>query len=289
MPKKILKYVTSPYSLYLFFECWLLYSNIILAVTAVGWSLSVGIIMQQQYDLLVTILIFVMTFLMYNRDRLQDSSNEDDQANMQARSLWVSQHQQLLRFLTLGATLMASVILYLRPAAIPPILGGIGFALVYSLKILPGGKAPKQLPGVKIPYVAILWAVLTVGIPQAVVGIWNWRTGLATMAVCCFASALINLNDIRDIPGDRLVGTKTIAVMWGEKIARLISILLAGIGGYIAIELHSLGFLLVAIYITMLMLIYRRVADRGFRWLIEGAGIIAYIAVFFTSSIELAI
>ena len=283
MKEKTVKHVIYTYSPYLFIESWLLYSNIFLAATAVGWSLSIGSLIQQQPDPLVLMLIFAMTFLMYNRDRIRDSSNEDDQVNMQERSRWVANHQQLLRFLMIGATVIVGAILFLRPAAIPLILSGIGFALVYSTKILPGGKAPKQLPALKIPYVAILWAVLTVGIPQSVVGIWNWRAGLATTALLCFVSAFINLNDIRDIQGDRLVGTKTLAVIWGEKIARLISILLAGIGGYVAIELHSLGFFLVACYIVILILIYRKPADRVFRWLIEGSGIISYLVVFYTN------
>jgi 4-hydroxybenzoate polyprenyltransferase len=279
----MIKYVNHFQYSYRLIECWILYSNIFLAVTAVGWGLSIEMLMQQQYDPFVLMLIFALTFLMYNRDRITDSSNEDDQANMQERARWVSQHLQQLRFLMIGAAVMIVVLLLLRPAAIPPILAGIGFALVYSMKILPGGKAPKQLPGLKIPYVAILWAILIVGIPQAVAAIWNGRAVLLTTAFFCFVSALINLNDIRDIQGDRLVGTKTLAVICGEKKAKLISILFAAISGYIAITLNSLGFFLVACYIIILTLIYRREADRAFRWLIEGAGIVAWLAVLYTS------
>nr|WP_228048819.1 UbiA family prenyltransferase [Nodularia sp. LEGE 04288] len=240
-------------------------------------------LIQRQYDLPVLVLIFALTFLMYNLDRITDSSNEDDQANMQERTRWISQHQQTLRFLMIGAAVIVAILLILRPAAIPPILSGIGFAFIYSMKILPGGKAPKQLPGLKIPYVAILWAILNIGIPQAVAGVWNGRLPLLTITFFCFVSALINLNDIRDIQGDSLVGTKTLAVICGKKTAKFISIFLAAIGGYVAIELNSLGFFLVAGYIIILTLIYRKKADRAFRWLIEGAGIVAWLAVFYTS------
>lgn len=228
-------------------------------------------------DLPVLGLVFCLTLLTYNRDRLADYTGRDDQMNMKQRTQWIARHYRTLAALTTGTAVGAVVLLALRPAALPPILAGLGFALVYSGRILPGGRAPKQLPGLKVPYVAALWALLSVGIPLAAAGgPWNGRTALVTVAFFCFAAALVNLNDIRDIKGDRAVDTITIPVLWGEYPARLVSVGLAGLAGAAALGLQSAGLLFIALYVVVLALTYREDTDGLFRWLIEGIGLLTW-------------
>lgn len=271
---------STQFRMYVALERWLLYTSGVLAGTAVGWSLSVYLLMNLRHDPLVLVLVFALTLLMYNRDRVADYSRKDDKVNMQDRAHWISTHLRELRVLVIGATVIVLVLLVLRPAALPPILAGLSFALAYNARVLSGGRAPKQLPGLKVPYVAALWTLLSVGIPLAVAGdSWNWRATLVASAVFSFAAALVNLNDIRDVKGDRLVGTLTLAVLWGEHQARFASILLAGLAASAAAALHSVGFFVVALYITALVATYRSHTDRFYRWFIEGAGIAASLAV----------
>jgi 4-hydroxybenzoate polyprenyltransferase len=236
--------------------------------------------MNLPYDPLVLLIVLLLTLLMYNRDRLADYSQKDDRVNMQERAYWISTHLRQLRILVISSTIILCVLLVLRPVALLPIGCGLGFSLSYSAKILPGGRAPKQLPFLKVPYVAALWTVLAVGIPLTVAGgSWNWRVLLVANAIFYLAAALVNLNDIRDVEGDRLVGTQTIAVLWGKPMAGLVSIILSGIAASVAIPLRSVGLFLVAIYTIILVITYRTHADRIYRPFIEGAGIVAGLVV----------
>lgn len=259
---------------------WLLHSSFVMAGSAVGWSLTSERLLELRHDPLVHTLIFALAVLFYNRDRLADSGSPDDQLNMAERARWVATHRRALRRLVGAATIACGVLLVLRPAALPPILAGLGFALVYSVRRLPGGRAPKQLPGLKTPYVAFLWTLLVVGVPVAAAGgPWDRRLPFVAGAMFAFVAAQVTVNDIRDLEGDRLVGTRTLAVLWGEQGARVAAILLALLAAAAALALGSGGLLLAAGYTAGYAAAYRRAADGVFRWLIEGAGIVTWLAV----------
>ena len=261
-------------------ESWLIYASIGLGFSAVGWTLSFYLLMDLPYDLLVLGLVFALTLIMYNRDRLTDYSQPDDRANMGQRSEWIFQHLFQIKVLIIAATVLSVIVVLIRPVALIPILGGLGFSLCYSMKVLPRGRSFKQLPGLKVPYVASLWVVLTVAIPLAVAGgLWNSRAALVATACFCYYAALVNLNDLRDVEGDRLVGTFTLPVLLGKRPARLVSLLLAVLGGGIAAWLGSLGFSIVGVYEAILVISYRHDLDQVLSWFIQLAGVFACLAV----------
>ncbi|MCZ7573911.1 MAG: UbiA family prenyltransferase [Ardenticatenaceae bacterium] len=230
------------------------------------------------YDVHVHALVFALALLFYNRDRLADSSEPDDQLNMAERAQWVVAHRRALRLLVGAAAAASALLLAQRPAALAPILAGLGFALAYSARRLPGGRAPKQLPGLKTPYVAALWTLLIVGVPLAGAGRpWDRQALLGASAIFALVAAQVTVNDIRDLEGDRLVGTRTLAVLWGERGARLAAILCALLAAAAALALRSRGLVLAAAYTTAYAAAYRRPADSAFRWLIEGAGIATWL------------
>jgi len=123
---------------------------------------------------------------------------------------------------------------------------GLALALMTSLWVIPvglaavlagwfytGGKNPYGYIGLGEVFVFVFFGlVATVGttyvilekIPQMA-----WLQGIATG---CLACALLVINNLRDIPTDRLVGKRTLAVRLGDQRTRIlfISLILLGIG-----------------------------------------------------------
>ena len=266
---------------------WLLYPSLVMAASAVGWSLSADRLLGLPHDAAAQALVFALAFLFYNRDRLADHARPDDVLNTADRARWFAAHERTLRVLSLGAAMGSVGLLALRPALLPPILAGFGFALAYNVRCLPGGKAPKQLPGLKTPYVAALWTLLVAGAPLANAG-WPWaghavaeerRIVWTALALFGLVAAQVTVNDIRDVAGDRLVGTQTFAVLWGERGARLVALGCAALTAAAGFSLRSAGLLAAAGYLAACAVAYRREADGRFRWLIEGAGCATWLAV----------
>ncbi|BAC91478.1 UbiA family prenyltransferase [Gloeobacter violaceus] len=262
-------------------ERWLLYPNVVLALTAVLWSACTQKLLNIPQDPAVLALVFALTLVTYNRDRLADADSPADRSNTAERTRWVDRHRKSLARFTGGAALVAAMLLCLRPMALAPIGAGIGFALVYSSRVLPGGRAVRQLPVTKVPYVALLWAVLTVAVPAAAAGTaWNGRAALVGSLIFFAAAALVNLNDLRDLRGDRIAGTLTLPVLLGDGPARLFSAISGSLVGLCAVLLEQPGLGLLGLYIALLALSYRVEDDRLFRWLIEGIGVPTWLAVF---------
>lgn len=259
---------------------WLLYPSLVMAASAVGWSLSADRLLGLRHDWAVHLLVFALAILFYNRDRLADHASPDDLLNTGARARWIARHRTALRALVAAAAAVSVVVLALRPAALPPILAGLGFALAYSVRFLPGGRAPKQLPGVKAPYVAALWTLLVVGAPVAAAGVGLAASGaLVALAIFALVAAQVTVNDIRDVAGDRLVGTRTVAVLWGDVGARRVALGLAAVTVLAALPLGSPGLTLAALYTAAYALSYRREADAAFRWWVEAAGVATWLGV----------
>lgn len=258
----------------------LLYPSIVMAASAVGWSLTTTRLLKLPWDPAVHLLVFALAVLFYNRDRLAGHVAPDDRLNMAERTEWIARHRRALRGLVAAMAATSGLVLAARPAALPPILAGLGFALAYSMRLLPGGRAPRQLPGLKAPYVAALWVLLVVGAPLAAAGApWTGRAGLIAVAIGALVAAQVSVNDIRDVVGDRLVGTQTFAVLWGERGARAAGLLAALLTGGVAVLLASAGLGLAALYTAGYTLTYRREADDRFRWIIEGAGLATWLGV----------
>ncbi|WP_158633002.1 UbiA family prenyltransferase [Dulcicalothrix desertica] len=176
---------------------------------------------------------------------------------MKDRSNWIFQHLSQLKISIILATVISLFIITMIPAALPPVLFGIAPALGYTLKFLPEGKSPKQLPGVKAFYVGTLWTVLVAWIPLAAVGgAWTQKAVLLALACFCFIASSSNLNDIHDIEGDKLVGTMTLAVLVGAKNAKIISLILAILGGSISVLIGSIPFVIVATYVVIIVTTY---------------------------------
>ena len=123
---------------------------------------------------------------------------------------------------------------------------GLALALMTSLWVIPvglaavlagwfytGGKNPYGYIGLGEVFVFVFFGlVATVGTTYVIlekIPAMAWLQGIATG---CLACALLVINNLRDIPTDRLVGKRTLAVRLGDQRTRIlfISLILLGIG-----------------------------------------------------------
>jgi 1,4-dihydroxy-2-naphthoate octaprenyltransferase len=123
---------------------------------------------------------------------------------------------------------------------------GLALALMTSLWVIPvglaavlagwfytGGKNPYGYIGLGEVFVFVFFGlVATVGTTYVIlekIPAMAWLQGIATG---CLACALLVINNLRDIPTDRLVGKRTLAVRLGDQRTRILflSLILLGIG-----------------------------------------------------------
>ena len=239
-------------------ESWLIYGAILQAAHTVGWAVSVYQFMDLSFNPLVLVLIFMTSLMAYNSDYLMHYSESDDQVNSKNRSEWISKRLRLIQVLVIVATITSLTLAFTFTKVLPIILVGLVLVLIYNVKFLPGGNSIKQLPGIKAFYAAALWTTLVVCVPVVnASGFLNRNAILVAIACFCFAAALANLSDIRDLEGDLQVGTKTLPVLLGERAAKFISLVLILIGGCIAIWIDNMPIFITAIYTEVFILIFR--------------------------------
>lgn len=250
-----------------------------MAGSAAGWVIVTAHALAFPVDWALIGLAFSLALAFYTRDRLDERERHTDLLTMPERTLWVQRHSVALKGMVWASFAAAVVLLALRPAALPPILAGAGFALSYTVRWLPwrGRRLGwKHLPGLKMPFVAILWILITVITPAAVYGqVWRANTWLLAAAVCALIMVQILLNDLRDVTGDRLSGTLSLPALVGEAAARRIGYGLTLAAALLALFFASASLLLAALYSAFLVWRYRRDDDILWRSWIEAQGLMA--------------
>jgi hypothetical protein len=260
----------------------LVWTNILIAGSAVGWVVVTLRALNLPLDGGLIVLAFILTLVFYTRDRLDGKERQADSIAMPERTAWVQHHAPLLKRIVWAGALSALGLAAIRPAAMPPLLAGLGLALTYTVRWLPwqGRRVGwKHLPGMKMPLVAALWTLVVVITPAAVYGqVWRRDTWLVAGGVCALVMTQILLNDVRDAEADRLNGTRSLPVVLGEPAARRVGYILAGLGALPALAVAPLPFVLTAVYSAILIWRYRRERDARWRGWIEAQGVVAGVA-----------
>ena len=262
-----------------------LWLNLLMAASAAGWVIVTSKLLFLPLDGVLVALAFVLAVAFYTRDRLDESEQSTDATTMPQRTAWVQRYANPLRRLVWLNFGMAIILLMIRPAALPPILAGLGFALTYTIRWLPwrGRRVGwKHLPAMKMPFVAILWTVLTVITPATVYDkLWQVASWRVAASVCLLIMIQILINDLRDLTGDQKSGTDSLPVLLGDPQARRIGYLLALIAALLVPR--PLALPLTALYSALLLWRYRRQADEQWRFWIEVQGVVPALLAMWTS------
>jgi len=201
------------------FLCRLAYSNLWIALTAVGQayvnSLLLGIHAPQAYWLCGLSMFFVYTFAKTVRfDPQADMANDPERMGFLMRWRWPLIALASLGFLqglwlTMGHPLRAWLFTF-------ALMG----AVLYDVKWLPKGfryRRLKDITGVKSLVVALIWGVQTAALPAYDAGLSLLNP--AVLAVVLYGAMSMFINtvyfDIGDMKGDRLEGVITLPLHWG--------------------------------------------------------------------------
>ncbi|MGM0557003.1 MAG: UbiA family prenyltransferase [Myxococcota bacterium] len=218
-----------------------IYSNLYIALAATlltqasYWLLDVP----ARWDAL-SVLVFSATLLVYNLDRLVSASEEDEVAGTD-RHTWIREHSTMLWGLAVagGAGSLAS--LFFLETSLWSVLIPLGvLSLAYSLPVLVGGegrKRLKEIPGLKIFVISLVWAAVTAVLPALNAGFepLSAEVGLLTAERFIYIFAITLPFDVRDIVRDESSGIETIPMMLGVERTRVLSLVsMAVFGGICA-------------------------------------------------------
>lgn len=255
----------------------LLWTNIVMAASAVGWVVVTSRVLEIPIDLPLCLLAFCACAAFYTMDRLGEREWENDRNSMPRRTTWVMRHAAVLKLVVGAEFLVAIFALATRPVLFPVIILGAVIGLGYSVR-LPSSRWPrlgfKYLPGAKAFFVAALWCVLVVVAPALSSGtLTNSALIPLMLSVGALVTVQITINDIRDMRADDLADTRTLPVLLGDRATRVLGVgflFTATVSGAIA---GSPALLVAVAYTLAALLCYSSNKDETWRPWIEGQGI----------------
>jgi 4-hydroxybenzoate polyprenyltransferase len=209
----------------------LVFSNIFIALAAVALScqtyylLEAGGRLQDQGTYALLALIFFATVFVYNLDRLVSASREDA-VELTERHLWIRARRSWL-WAAVGMSAMGGLV-SLAFMSIDILWGLVPLgvlSLAYSLPVMVRGDRKlrlKDVPGLKIFLVALIWASVTVVLPALAAGVDLFGADtiwvFAERVVFIFAITLPF--DVRDLARDRQAGIRTLPMRLGADRTR---------------------------------------------------------------------
>ena len=143
--------------------------------------------------------------------------------------------------------LIAAIAGFVLALNISPWLFLVGAASIWAAWGYTGGKKPYGYFGFGELSVFIFFGlVATVGSYYIQTEQFNWQIFLLSMPVGTLSCAILTINNLRDLPQDKLVGKRTLAVRIGEKNTRVFFMLLlvtAQVTALAAASISSLAFI----------------------------------------------
>lgn len=207
----------------------LLFSNLFIAFCAVAQGLVTYYLLKLPADKSVLSFVFFSTLLVYNLSMLL-SKPKDPQKSPFKRVRWIFSHHRLIISITLiaGLCVIPVALLYLSFQA-KLLMSFVGIiALAYNLPFLTINQKKiglRNLPGIKLFLIALVWSVSCVLLPivelenKYGISVSLSETLLLVAKRFLFICAITIPFDIRDLFQDKLYELKTIPVMLGEKKA----------------------------------------------------------------------
>lgn len=162
----------------------------------------------------------------YNQvtDAAEDAHNYTDRYRLFGTRPWVAR-------IAIAACFLTGFVLALRSGWLFTLYGGAAnlLASCYSRPLPgPGGRTfrIKELPYVKNAYAGLMWSLMLVATPYLYCRTALDAPGLFVMAVWFGLDYFVELLwDVRDLPGDRATGVRTIPVLHGDRVAARLLVL----------------------------------------------------------------
>jgi len=240
---------------------WLVFSDVHILVVAAGWMLGNSAVFDAALPPSFLALACVGAFLVYRVDRLLVASPEDllnapDRVDFSQRYRWALLAVALV--LTLLAALLAVTmqVLWLEVACV---IGALG--VIYPLRILPGGRRPKDVAWLKTGLIAACWIGGGVVLPMMLFGSGTSKEIVVAAALYRTLWILPNLlaADWLDREGDQKAASGNLVVNWSARRLRTVLFLLPVMAGGFAMGLVWAGvpIAIMAIDLTGFLLLVR--------------------------------
>ena len=162
--------------------------------------------------------------------------------------------------------LIAAIAGFVLALTISPWLFLVGAASIWAAWGYTGGKKPYGYFGFGELSVFIFFGlVATVGSYYIQTELFNWQIFLLALPVGTLSCAILAINNLRDLPQDKLVGKRTMAVRIGEKNTRVFFMLLLVTAQVTALAAASISSL------ALITLICAPITYRVVRQVLNGA------------------
>ncbi|MFJ2905818.1 MULTISPECIES: UbiA family prenyltransferase [unclassified Streptomyces] len=234
----------------------LAWANVTIGATAAAMTWITSLALHRPADPLIGLFVFCFIAALHTRDRLQSAGDGTSE-----RSAWMARHA---RRLTRWAGVCVAVLLALvvaRPWCGAALATAGAMSWFYATPLLRwrGRRlAPRQLPGLKLPFVMTVWVVVGVLLPAAQQHrLPDPRTWYLALSVLLIGGVTTLLNDLRDLDADRRDGTRTLPVLLGERRTRLLAYTMAACGVLVGQLVLPVPITLWALYNVTILALYR--------------------------------
>jgi 4-hydroxybenzoate polyprenyltransferase len=209
----------------------LLYSNIFIALCAVSQGLVTYWLVEAKPDTCVLGLLFCSTLALYNFSILLSKPEKPEISRFQ-RVKWIFSHYRLMITLTIISSIAIIPLSFFLNTSSNILLIGLGLiSIAYNLPIFSIDDTRfslRNIPGVKLFIIAMVWAASCVLLPIFEIAGNNYSTITLNETILLFLKRLFFIAaiavqfDVRDIFQDKSNRLKTIPVIFGEKNSLLI-------------------------------------------------------------------
>jgi 4-hydroxybenzoate polyprenyltransferase len=209
----------------------LLYSNIFIALCAVSQGLVTYWLVEAKPDTCVLGLLFCSTLALYNFSILLSKPEKPEISRFQ-RVRWIFSHYRLMITLTIISSIAIIPLSFFLNTSSNILLIGLGLiSIAYNLPIFSIDDTRfslRNIPGVKLFIIAMVWAASCVLLPIFEIAGNNYSTITLNETILLFLKRLFFIAaiavqfDVRDIFQDKSNRLKTIPVIFGEKNSLLI-------------------------------------------------------------------
>ncbi len=213
---------------------WVVFGNIWLAVGAFFLSLQTSVLIGAWNPILALYYGFVFsgTWCLYTLHNLATLHLGTETAFHSIRWVFIRSRQSIWKTIAIGSFLISSCCFFLLPRTIQWQLVWPGMlAFLYLAPIFPEKRRLRDIPWVKGPVIALVWAILTALIPAGISGCPLPVISLVALTVerFFFVLALALPFDIRDQNQDMRQGNATLPAKIGGRATRILALSALGI------------------------------------------------------------
>ncbi|MBD3638111.1 MAG: UbiA family prenyltransferase [Crocinitomicaceae bacterium] len=204
----------------------LVYSNLWISGGALSMTWLFYILVEVELNFKVLAFIFFSTWLTYTFQRYMKFYYGEKWLG--PRMKWMERHHTIVKvilYISLLGTILFSIYLSLISILLLAFLGAISFLYAYKFKLTSKRMNLRDVPGIKIFLIGLVWALSCAIIPAIEENMFNAQVVMISWGYLFFIIGITIPFDIRDIDYDE-VHKKTIPQVLGTQNAKIVASIL---------------------------------------------------------------